>query len=135
MDTKNELQAKEKQELQSNNAERMNDRYVYVPRADIYESEDAIHVIANMAGVDENDVDVTLEKNVLTIKAETSAQKPEGMELSYQEYAVGNYERSFIISEEIDRDGIVATVKDGVLDLTLPKSKKALARKIPIKAA
>jgi HSP20 family molecular chaperone IbpA len=57
------------------------------------------------------------------------------MELSYQEYAVGNYERSFIISEEIDRDGIVATVKDGVLDLTLPKSKKALARKIPIKAA
>jgi len=136
MARKNEVQTQQKQEVQeTQKAERMHDRRVYMPRADIYETDDAIHLIANMAGVDQDSVDITLEKNVLTIRGQASAQTPEGMELAYSEYAVGDYERSFVLSDEIERVGIDAKMQDGVLDLTLPKSKSARSRRIPVKAA
>lgn len=136
MARKNEVQTQQKQEVQeTQKAERMHDRRVYMPRADIYETDDAIHLIANMAGVDQDSVDITLEKNVLTLRGQASAQTPEGMELAYSEYAVGDYERSFVLSDEIEREGIDAKMQDGVLDLTLPKSKSARSRRIPVKAA
>mgnify|MGYP001809919982 CR=1 FL=1 len=115
--------------------ERLHDRRTTAPRADIYETPDAIHIVANMAGVDEKGVDITLDRSELTITGRPASQAPEGMELAYCEYAVADYERRFILSEEIDRDGIIATVKDGVLDLTLPKSTKARTRRIPVTAA
>lgn len=136
MARKNAVQTQQKQEVQeTQKAERMHERCAYMPRADIYETDDAIHLIANMAGVDQDSVDITLEKNVLTIRGQASAQTPEGMELAYSEYAVGDYERSFVLSDEIEREGIDAKMQDGVLDLTLPKSKSARSRRIPVKAA
>jgi HSP20 family protein len=55
--------------------------------------------------------------------------------LAYAEYEVGDYHRRFTLSNEIDRDNIAATVKDGVLRLHLPKSGPAKARKISVKSA
>jgi HSP20 family molecular chaperone IbpA len=125
----------EKQEIVESGAERTRDRLAFVPRADIYETEEAIFVVTDMPGVDETSVDVTLEDNVLTINGYVEPREPEGHNLAYGEYRVGDYQRTFTLSDKIERDGIEATVKDGVLSLHLPKITEARKRTITIKAA
>ncbi len=114
--------------------ERIQSRRVYVPQVDILESDHSLLLVADMSGVDENGVDITIEKNILTIKGSVVSVVPEGYKLSYEEYGVGDYERSFTLPNEIDRDGIQATIKDGVLKLTLPKAKQAVAKKVTVAA-
>ena len=114
--------------------ERIQSRKIYVPLVDIVESEHALLLISDMPGVDDRGVDVTIEKNILTITGKVSGEVPEGYKLSYEEYGVGDYERSFTLPNEIDRDGIQATIKDGLLRLTLPKVKQAVARKVAVTA-
>ena len=114
--------------------ERTRSQRVYIPRTGIYEIEDAILLVANMPGVDESSVDITLDKNLLTIKGYVEEDLPEGYSLAYAEYEIGDYERSFTLSDEIDREHIEAEVKDGVLRLRLPKAEPAMAKKIAVKA-
>jgi HSP20 family molecular chaperone IbpA len=105
---------------------------VFKPRADIFETAESIVVVADMPGVDEGSVDITLEKNILTIDGRVEPDRHEGYRLGHREYEVGNYSRAFALSDEVDREGIEATVKNGVLRLTLPKAGPARARKIPV---
>jgi len=70
----------------------------------------------------------------LTIRGTRSTAALEGYRLIYSEYGEGNYERRFVLADSIDRAGIAASLKNGVLQLRLPKVKEALARKIPVKA-
>jgi HSP20 family protein len=91
------------------------------------------YVVADMPGVDENSVDITLEQNVLTIDGYAAPVEPKGHRLAYAEYRVGDYQRRFTLSDQIDRDKIEATVKDGVLRLHLSKVAPT-ARKIAVKA-
>jgi HSP20 family molecular chaperone IbpA len=131
-----QVQEAEKQEVTTmSEAERTRDRRAYVPRADIYETDDEIIVVADMPGVDENSVDITLEKNILTINAYVEPVEPENYALAYAEYGVGDYQRSFTLSNQIDQDNIQAMVHNGVLQLNLPKAGPAKARKIVVKAA
>ena len=129
-----QIQETEKREVAETDAERTRDRLAFVPRADIYETDDEIVVVADMPGVDVNTVDITLENNVLTINGYVELEQPEGYSLAYAEYRVGDYQRAFSVSDQIDRDGIGATVKDGVLRLHLPKITEARVKKIAIKA-
>jgi HSP20 family protein len=115
-------------------SERTRECQCFVPRADVYEVDDQIVIVADVPGVNENSVDVTLEKNVLTINAYIEPFEPEGYSLSFAEYEVGDYQRSFRLSDEIDREKIQATIKDGVLHLYLPKASEARARKIAVQA-
>ena len=128
-----QVQDTEKQVAETE-AERTRDRPAFVPRADIYETEEAIVVVADMPGVDERSLDITLEKGVLTLNGMVEPQAPEGYSPSYAEYRVGDYARSFSLSKEIDQDAIEATLKDGVLRLTLFKVTEAQTRKIAVKA-
>ena len=105
---------------------------VFVPRVDIVESDDAWRLVADLPGVEEKDLDITLDKNVLTIRGKVVYSAPEGYALAYQEYEEGDFERVFTISEEVDRSGIVASLTQGVLHLNLPKVKQAQAQKIPV---
>jgi len=114
--------------------ERTRDRQVFSPRTDVYETSEAIVVVADMPGVKEDSVELTLEKNVLTIQARVETPAREGYRLAYGEFAEGDYERSFALSEGVDQDKIEAAVKDGVLRLILPKAKETVARKIQVKA-
>ena len=109
-------------------------RRVYAPRADVYETPEEIVVVAELPGVSEESLDITLEQRELTIRGTTAASAPEGYRLIYSEYGEGNYERRFVLADSIDRTGIAANLKNGVLQLRLPKVKEALARKIPVKA-
>ena len=125
----------EKQEVTTTeDTERTRDSRCFVPRADIYEVNDQIVIVADVPGVDEKGIDITLEKNVLTINAFVDPVLPEGMALNFAEYEIGDYSRSFKLSDEIDRENIQATVKDGVLRLYLPKSTGSRTRKINVKA-
>jgi HSP20 family molecular chaperone IbpA len=108
---------------------------VYTPAVDIVEKTNEILVTADMPGVDEKSVDITLEKNVLTIYGRVDAEIPEKHRASYIEYGIGDYRRSFTLSEEVDRQRIEASVKNGVLKLVLPKAEAARTKKIEVKAA
>ncbi|KQC06031.1 MAG: hypothetical protein APR62_08655 [Smithella sp. SDB] len=107
----------------------------FVPRVDIYETKDALFLIADMPGVDEKTVDVELEKNILTISGRVENGKIKDYSLVFSEYEVGDYERTFTLSDEIDREKIKATVKQGVLRLQLPKAEKVKPKKITINVA
>ena len=109
-------------------------RPVFLPPADIYETRDNIVVLAEMPGVAPDGVDITLERRVLTIRGRSATRDHAGYQRVYNEYADGDYERVFTLSENIDRDRIEATLKDGVLNLVLPKAESARARKIELKA-
>lgn len=106
----------------------------YIPRVDIHEMDEEVIVFADVPGVDESSLDVTLEKNVLTIMGRVETPSHHNFRLAHTEYRVGDYVRSFTLSDTIDRDNIEATVKNGVLRLSLPKAEAAKARKIEITA-
>lgn len=113
--------------------ERTRNRKVYVPKADIIETGEAMVLYADMPGTDEKSVEVTVEKNVLTITGTVNPREIEGRSIYYAEYDVGDYERAFTISDEVDRDRIDAVVKNGVLKLTLHKTPQVEARKITVR--
>jgi len=115
--------------------ERVRASRCFVPRADVYEIDDQIIIVADVPGVDEKSIDIVLEKDVLTINAYVDPVEFEGYALTYAEYEEGDYQRSFKLSNEIDREKIEAKIKDGVLRLFLPKSTAARTRKINVKAA
>ncbi|MCA9072003.1 MAG: Hsp20/alpha crystallin family protein [Planctomycetaceae bacterium] len=107
---------------------------VFRPQVDLVDSGDAITLWADLPGVDENLVDITVENKTLTLKATVSPPEFEGKKLVLGEYRFGHYERTFSISDEIDRENIEAVVTQGVLKLVLPKNNKAISHKVTVKA-
>jgi HSP20 family protein len=129
------LEQSVKQEVQTpHGIERTRTGKVYTPAVDIYETKDSVVLVADMPGVDENSLEVTLEKGTLTIYGHVEPHVPAGYSLAYAEYGIGDFQRSFAISNEIDWEHIEGTVKNGVLHLTLPKAGPAQTKKIAIKA-
>lgn len=115
------------------NDERSVESTTFRPHADIVEREQDVLVLLDVPGATEESVDVSLEKDELTIRAEVPSEESERRFL-VREYAVGDYVRTFRLSDEIDRDGIDATIADGVLRLVLPKVREATPRKVTVKA-
>lgn len=114
--------------------ERMKTGNVYLPNIDICEDKDSIHIAADMPGVGDADVNMTLENDVLTIEGKVAPIEIEGHSPAYTEYGVGDYFRSFVLTEAIDRDRIEATLKDGVLRIVLPRAEAAKPKRIPVRA-
>ena len=125
---------KEVQEQEKIQVERTRSTNIYTPDVDILEKDDSIIVFADIPGASESSIDITLEKDVLSIYAKVESEVPEKHQLLRAEYGVGDYQRSFTLSNEIDREKIEATVKTGVLRLVLPKAKEAQTRKIIVQA-
>ena len=126
-----ELAVRDKKELATKDEKTVPGRY-YVPTADIYETDEALFVVMEMPGVEKKDVDISLENERLRVEGRLDFSKYEGMEPVYTEYNVGNYSRSFAVSGKIDHEGISAQLEDGVLTLTLPKTKQLQPRRITI---
>ncbi len=131
-ETTKELQKKEPQAPER--VERTRARTVFRPQVDIVEKKKEIVVTADMPGVDEKSVDINLEKNILTIFGAVEEDSLTKHQPDYAEYGIGDYERVFTLSDEIDRDRIQATVRNGVLKVILPKAEAAKSRKIAVKA-
>jgi len=128
------LEVQKEEMMPTNGSERTRETRCFVPRADIYETENEISVIVDLPGVDKNSLEISLEKNILKINGYVSQEDPEGYSLAFAEYQIGDYERSFRLSNQIDQDKIDATTNDGVLKLRLPKAEAAKSRKIAVKA-
>jgi HSP20 family molecular chaperone IbpA len=90
--------------------------------------------MVDLPGVDENNLDINLEKKVLTINGYITPEEPEDFELTYREYQVGDYQRSFTIPDEIDIENIEASISNGVLKIMLHRAPEAQTRKISVKA-
>jgi HSP20 family molecular chaperone IbpA len=131
-ETTKEMRKKEAQAPER--VERTRATRVFSPQVDILERKEDIVVTADMPGVDEKSVDINLEKNVLSIYGAVEEEAPAGYRPFYSEYGLGDYERIFTLSDEIDRDRIQATVKNGVLRVVLPKAEATKSRKITVKA-
>jgi HSP20 family protein len=126
-----ELQVQEKRELEGKDESTIPAR-TFLPTADIYEDQDSLKVILEMPGVDKGNVDVRVEEGVLLVEGRLDLTKYRGLQPLYTEYNIGNYSRSFRLSNAIDQDKIGAELKDGVLSLTLPKAEKAKPRTIQV---
>ena len=85
-----------------------------------------------MPGVEKEGVEINVENGVLTIEGRACADAPQGCELVGQEYGAGRYRRDFTISDAIDTEGIKAGMRNGVLEVTLPKHERVKTRKIRI---
>ena len=129
------LEVQKHEVIDMEDTERTRECPCFVPRADIVETEDDIYVVVDVPGADEKSIDITLEKNVLTINAYVETQNMDGFAPTLVEYEVGDYQRSFRLSNIIERDKIQANIKDGVLHLQLPKAGEAKTRKISVSAA
>ncbi|MBN1641069.1 MAG: Hsp20/alpha crystallin family protein, partial [Anaerolineae bacterium] len=105
-ETELQVQDTEKQEVELGDAERTRDRKAFVPRVDIYEAGDKIVVVADMPDLNEQSIDITLDKAVLSITGYVDPAPPEGYDLAYAEYDVGDFQRSFRLSDQIDQDKI-----------------------------
>jgi len=115
--------------------ERTHSAPTFLPPVDIYEKESILVVVADMPGVDEKTVDVNFEKGILTVRGRVEEKIRENFKPIYSEYKVGNYERSFSVPEAIDIERIEASVKNGVLKITLPRSRRPDTKKIPVNIA
>jgi HSP20 family protein len=129
--TEQEIAAKEKQQVPGQEKTRAG-RF-FLPGVDIYEFDDSIKLWADMPGVKESDVEVTLKEGILTIIGTVSTEAYEKLSPLYTEYNVGNYFRQFELNEDVDDKHIGALMRNGVLELTLPKGERAQARRIEVR--
>jgi HSP20 family protein len=127
-----ELQVQRKRELEQAQEATIPAR-VFVPPADIYETQEALTVILEMPGVEKSNVEVRVEDGVLNVAGRLDLSKYHGLQPLYTEYNIGHYARSFQLSSKIDQSRIAAELKDGVLSLTLPKAEEAKPRSIEVR--
>lgn len=100
------------------------------PPVDIYETPEGLVLVADLPGVQRENLDVQVKDSVLSITARTGAAMPGTM--VWREYALASFFREFQIGAEIDQDDIAAELRNGVLTLTLRKAPRALPRKIEV---
>jgi HSP20 family protein len=131
MASRQELQVQQKRELEKKEETTIPAR-VFLPNADIYETNDALNVVLEMPGVEKNSVEVRVEDGVLKIDGRLDFSKYQDLQPLYTEYNVGHYSRSFRLSSKIDQNKIGAELKDGVLSLVLPKVEEAKLHTIQV---
>ena len=106
----------------------------FTPPIDIHDQPDGLVLEADLPGATEQNLQIQLEDNVLSLYARIDSPAPEGARLLHEEYRLGDYQRSFILSDEVDRDRITAELTNGVLRLFLPRADRARTRRIEIKS-
>jgi HSP20 family molecular chaperone IbpA len=114
-------------------AELTRDKPLYVPRFDIWETDDELVLCGDLPGVQPDGVDIRFENRELVIHGKVEPRN-EQAQYVYQEYGMGDYRRSFTIGEAIDSTKIAANMRDGVLTVHLPKSDQMKPRRIKVAA-
>ena len=132
--TPNDIEARPKQKAERTEEKTRPGTY-FLPAVDIFETPEELVVLADMPGVTPEGLNVRLEGDVLTIDGRPRSDEYEGLKPMHVEYNVGGFHRRFTIGETVDRDGIRAELKNGVLKLRLPKAERAKARRIDVQAA
>ncbi len=127
-----EIMTREKQQVAKTQEQTRPGRY-YTPDVNIHEFEHSLKLWADMPGVKEKDAEVTLKDGILTIVGKVDTEMYAGLRPMYTEYNVGNYYREFALNEDVDVAKISATLRNGVLELELPKKEQAKPRRIEVR--
>jgi HSP20 family protein len=102
----------------------------FSPRVDVTETDKELRVSAELPGIDEKDIDVTLNKDSLTIKGEKKEEKEDKQKDYYRmERSYGSFSRTIPLPLEVETEKVTATYKKGILKIKIPKSAKALEGK------
>jgi len=108
----------------------------WAPLVDIFEMGDNLMIRAEVAGLDKDDVDISVENNTLTLRGERKREMEFEEKDAYRlERSFGVFTRSFMLPKSVDSARITASYRNGVLELTIPKIEHAKPRRIEIKAA
>lgn len=100
----------------------------WVPHVETFVKDDALHVRADLPGVDPKNVDISVESDVLTLRGERKAER---QEVSYREINYGRFERRIRVPEGTDPEKISASYANGVLEITVPLTKP-VTRKVTV---
>jgi len=105
----------------------------WLPACDVFEDKDAVKIVAEVPGVRPEDVKLSIENNLLTIRGEKKQQAEEKTERVHRyERSYGTFERTFALPTTVDPDKIAASYSNGILTVTIPKADRARPREIPV---
>ena len=103
-----------------------------IPAVDIFEDAHQITVQAEMPGVSKEGLKVQVDRNSLLIEGDIALDLPAGMSALYADFQTTKYQRSFVLSGELETERIAASLKDGLLTVRIPKRAEFRTRKIKI---
>lgn len=105
------------------------------PVTNVFETKEAFLVKADVPGVADSDIAISVEDDALVVRGERKSEVPEGYKVHLRERASRAFTRKFALPSHVDVDAVSAIIKHGVLTVTLPKSKESLPRQIAVKSA
>ena len=108
------------------------EKRVFTPPIDIYETDQGLILRADLPGVSLDTLELQVQDNKLTLFGRMEQSVPDNARLLHQEYEVGDFLRSFILSDEVDHQHIAAKLNNGVLEVVLPKADKPEPRRIQV---
>jgi len=100
---------------------------------DVWQTEDGFHVCLDLPGVDPDSVDITTERNLLTIRAERRPEYQQGQNVLIAERPQGSFTRQLQLGDTVDSENIQASYGDGVLHLTIPMTQAAQPRRVQVR--
>ena len=124
----------EKRVTPSEQPERTRGGRTFIPAVDIIETGDELLLLADVPGARADAIDIDYERGELTLTARVAPRQGDGTNYVLREYGVGDFVRTFKVSEAIDASKIAAEVRDGVLTLHLPKAEAAKSRRIAVQS-
>jgi len=104
----------------------------FIPQADLYDTGMAFVMYVDLPGVSERDLDIAVEGSMLTIRGQRDAQGSGGMRSMYSERPAGRFARTIELPDSVDVDRVRATLKQGVLEITLPKSRTVTTKRVVV---
>lgn len=108
----------------------------WLPACDVFEDKDAVKIVAEVPGVRPEDVKISLENNLLTIRGEKKQHAEEKTERVHRyERSYGTFERTFSLPTTVDPDTIAANYEHGILTVSIPKAERARPREIPVQVS
>ncbi len=105
------------------------------PAVDVHENDNVIILYAELPGVSQDNLDITIDNGNLELEARASIDVPTDMRAVYAEFQSPHYKRSFTLSNELDTDNIDAKLVHGILELTIPKKETIKPRKVEVNVA
>jgi HSP20 family molecular chaperone IbpA len=110
------------------------ERFLFSPPIDIFETDEGLVLHADLPGVSIKTLELQVQDNKLTLFGRVHPVIPPEARTVHQEYGIGDFLRSFILSDEVDHERITATMTNGVLKVVLPKAPQAKPRRIEVNA-
>ncbi len=105
------------------------------PRVGLYDAGTELRLVAELPGVSEKDLDISVEQSSLTIRGERKAEVPEGYSVHRQERGNYSFARSFTLPCRIDAEKTTASLRNGILELALPKVAEEQPKQIQVRVA